>query len=178
MGLKDRLQQDLKEALRNRDERRKAVIRMALAAIQLAEADHGGELDESSLIAVLQKEVKRRQETIEELRGDLPGRPAGRRGSGTGHPGILPSPDAEPGGDCRRGPCGHRPGGGHQPPGYGRRDAGPDAPDEGARRRSAGQRGRAGVVDQIRCYIASPRESKRKKRPRWGSLFGHMEVQR
>lgn len=69
MGLKDRLQQDLKEALRNRDERRKAVIRMALAAIQLAEADHGGELDEPSLIAVLQKEVKRRQETIEELRG-------------------------------------------------------------------------------------------------------------
>lgn len=69
MGLKDRLQQDLKEALRNRDERRKAVIRMALAAIQLAEADHGGELDEPSLVAVLQKEVKRRQETIEELRG-------------------------------------------------------------------------------------------------------------
>ncbi len=69
MGLKDRLQQDLKDALRNRDERRKAVIRMALAAIQLAEADHGGELDEPSLVAVLQKEVKRRQETIEELRG-------------------------------------------------------------------------------------------------------------
>lgn len=69
MGLKDRLQEDLKEALRNRDERRKAVIRMALAAIQLAEADRGGELDEASLIAVLQKEVKRRQETIEELRG-------------------------------------------------------------------------------------------------------------
>lgn len=69
MGLKDRLQQDLKDALRNRDERRKAVIRMALAAIQLAEADHGGKLDEPSLVAVLQKEVKRRQETIEELRG-------------------------------------------------------------------------------------------------------------
>lgn len=69
MGLKDRLQQDLKDALRNRDERRKAVIRMALAAIQLAEADHGGELDEPSLVAVLQKEVKRRQETIDELRG-------------------------------------------------------------------------------------------------------------
>lgn len=69
MGLKERLQDDLKEALRSRDERRKAVIRMALAAIQLAEADRGGELDEPSLIAVLQKEVKRRQETIEELRG-------------------------------------------------------------------------------------------------------------
>lgn len=69
LGLKERLQEDLKDALRNRDDRRKAVIRMALAAIQPAEADHGGELDEPSLVAVLQKEVKRRQETIEELRG-------------------------------------------------------------------------------------------------------------
>ena len=43
--------------------------RIHLIAIQLAEADRGGELDEASLIAVLQKEVKRRQETIEELRG-------------------------------------------------------------------------------------------------------------
>lgn len=69
MGLKARLQEDLKEALRARDERRKAVIRMALAAIQLAEADHGGELDEAGIIHVLQKEVRRRQETVEELRG-------------------------------------------------------------------------------------------------------------
>lgn len=69
MGLKARLQQELKEALRARDERRKAVIRMCLAAIQLAEVEHGGELDEPSLVAVLQKEARRREETIEELRG-------------------------------------------------------------------------------------------------------------
>lgn len=69
MGLKARLQEDLKEALRARDERRKAVIRMALAAIQLAEADQGGELDEAGILRVLQKEVRRRQETVEELRG-------------------------------------------------------------------------------------------------------------
>lgn len=69
MGLKARLQEDLKEALRSRDERRKSVIRMCLTAIQLAEVERGGELDEPSLVAVLQKEVKRRQETIEELRG-------------------------------------------------------------------------------------------------------------
>ncbi len=69
MNLKTRLQEDLKEALRARDERRKAVIRMALAAIQLAEADQGGELDEAGIIGVLQKEVRRRQETVEELRG-------------------------------------------------------------------------------------------------------------
>ena len=69
MGLKARLQEDLKEALRARDDRRKAVIRMCLAAIQLAEVEQGGELDEPSLIAVLQKEARRREETIEELRG-------------------------------------------------------------------------------------------------------------
>ena len=75
MGLKAKLQQDLKEALRARDERRKAVIRMCLAAIQLAEVEQGGELDEASLIAVLQKEARRRRETIEELRGaDRPDR--------------------------------------------------------------------------------------------------------
>ncbi len=68
MGLKARLQEDLKEALRAKDERRKAVIRMCLAAIQLAEVEHGGELDEPTLISVLQKEARRRKETIEELR--------------------------------------------------------------------------------------------------------------
>lgn len=67
MNLKSRLQEDLKAALRARDEQRKAVIRMCLAAIQLAEVEHGGELDESGLINTLQKEARRRRETIEEL---------------------------------------------------------------------------------------------------------------
>jgi len=69
LRLKARFQEDLKEALRARDERRKSVIRMCLSAIQLAEVERGGELDEPSLVAVLQREARRRQETIEELRG-------------------------------------------------------------------------------------------------------------
>jgi uncharacterized protein YqeY len=68
MGLRARLQEDLKEAIRERDERRKAVIRMGITAIQLAEVEHGGALDEAQLVAVLQKEALRRRETIEELR--------------------------------------------------------------------------------------------------------------
>jgi uncharacterized protein YqeY len=48
---------------------------MCIAAIQLAEVEHGGELDEPALVAVLQKEAKRRRETIEELkRADRPDR--------------------------------------------------------------------------------------------------------
>lgn len=69
MGIKAQLQEDLKAALRARDERRKAVIRMGLACIQLEEAAQGGELDEPTVVAVLQREIKRRRETIEELRG-------------------------------------------------------------------------------------------------------------
>ena len=68
MGIKTQLQDDLKDALRARDERRKNVIRMALAAIINAEVEHGGELSDGDIAAVLQKEVRRRQETIAELR--------------------------------------------------------------------------------------------------------------
>jgi uncharacterized protein YqeY len=67
MSLKQRLQKDLKEALRARDEQRKAVIRMALAAITYAEVEQGGELDEAGVVTVLRKEAKQRHETIAEL---------------------------------------------------------------------------------------------------------------
>jgi uncharacterized protein YqeY len=69
MSLKQRLQEDLKEGLRNRDERRKSVIRMSLAAITNAEIEHEGVLDDAGMAAVLQKEARRRGETIAELRG-------------------------------------------------------------------------------------------------------------
>jgi uncharacterized protein YqeY len=58
MPLKDRLQQDLKEALRARDERRKSVIRLSLAAVINAEIEKG-DLDDGDIAAVLQGEAKR-----------------------------------------------------------------------------------------------------------------------
>jgi hypothetical protein len=67
MGLEEQLRSDLKDALRQRDERRKSVIRMALAAITNAEVEQGGELDDAAVAAVLQKEAKGRREAIAEL---------------------------------------------------------------------------------------------------------------
>lgn len=72
MALKQLLQHDLKDALRAGDDRRKTVIRMALAAITNAEIERGiqsGEtqLAENDLVAVLQRQAKQRRETIEEL---------------------------------------------------------------------------------------------------------------
>ncbi|MCK4724592.1 MAG: GatB/YqeY domain-containing protein [Anaerolineales bacterium] len=68
MNTKDQLQNDLKEALVNKDVIRKATIRMALAAIKNAEIDKRHELEDSEIQAILQKEVKSRRETIEDAK--------------------------------------------------------------------------------------------------------------
>lgn len=64
MSTKQQLQDDLKDAMRSGDKLRKTTLRMALAAIKLAEVDNRGELDESAVLAILQKEVKARKEAI------------------------------------------------------------------------------------------------------------------
>lgn len=66
MLTKEGLQSDLTEAMRSRDEVRKRTLRMALTSIKLAEVEKLDSLDETELIAVLQKETKMRHETIEE----------------------------------------------------------------------------------------------------------------
>lgn len=66
MNTKQKLQDSLKDAMRARDEPRKRTIRMALSSIKLAEIEKGGELDETAVLAILQKEAKQRHEVIEE----------------------------------------------------------------------------------------------------------------
>lgn len=64
--MKNKLQDDLKDAIRAGDNLRKSVLRMALTAIRLAEVAKGGELDDDEVLGILQKEVKARQEAIED----------------------------------------------------------------------------------------------------------------
>jgi len=68
VSLKKKLQSDLKDAMRHRDEVRKRTIRLALAAITNAEVAQRRELDDPAVLAVLAKEVRQRQESIEEYR--------------------------------------------------------------------------------------------------------------
>ncbi len=68
METKQQLEMALKDALRAGDEVRKRTLRMAIAAIRLAEVEKGGPLDEPAVIASLQKEIKSRQESIEDAR--------------------------------------------------------------------------------------------------------------
>ena len=64
MSIKTKLEQDLKQAMRSGDAVRKSTVRMALAAIKLAEVERRGPLEDDAILAVLQKEVKTRHETI------------------------------------------------------------------------------------------------------------------
>ncbi|MEW5870480.1 MAG: GatB/YqeY domain-containing protein [Chloroflexota bacterium] len=66
MTVKAQLESALKDAMRAGDDLRKRTLRMAISAIRLAEIDKGGELDENAVLGILQKEVKSRQESLEE----------------------------------------------------------------------------------------------------------------
>ena len=64
MSLKQKLQEDMKTALRNHDTATLSTIRMALAAIKQIEVDERIEVDDSRLIAVITKMVKQRKESV------------------------------------------------------------------------------------------------------------------
>jgi len=61
---KGELEAELHSAMRSGDDLRKRTLRMILASVKLAEVDKRGELDEAGMQAVLQREVKTRQEAI------------------------------------------------------------------------------------------------------------------
>jgi uncharacterized protein YqeY len=66
MPTKQELEADLKEAMRAGDRRRKQTLRMVLTAVKLEEVERGGELDEETMLKVIQGEAKSRHETIED----------------------------------------------------------------------------------------------------------------
>ncbi len=65
MTLQQRLAEDLKDSLRKGDKPAVSVIRLALAGIHNAEIAKGGPLDEGEALAVLSKEARQHQESID-----------------------------------------------------------------------------------------------------------------
>jgi uncharacterized protein YqeY len=64
MSLKDRIQDDMKSAMRARDKERLAVIRLILAAIKQREVDERITLTDTQVISVLERMLKQRRESI------------------------------------------------------------------------------------------------------------------
>lgn len=64
--LKAQIQSDMKTAMKAGDKTRLGVIRLILAAIKQREVDERIELDDSQVLAVLDKMVKQRRDSIEQ----------------------------------------------------------------------------------------------------------------
>ncbi len=66
--LKTRIQEEMKDALREGDRRRLSVIRLILAAVKQREIDDQIELDDAGVLGVLHKMTKQRRDSIEQYR--------------------------------------------------------------------------------------------------------------
>ena len=68
MSLKDKLMEDLKSAMRNKDKLRKDTITMVRAAIKQKEVDDRVELNDQDVIDILTKQLKEKKHSIEEFK--------------------------------------------------------------------------------------------------------------
>ena len=67
MSIKDRIQHDMKDAMRASDKARLGTIRLLLAAIKQREVDERIELNDEQVIVVLDKMAKQRRESISQF---------------------------------------------------------------------------------------------------------------
>ena len=67
MSLKDRLQNDFKEAMKAKDEIRKNTVNLARAAIKQYEIDNRTELDDQGVITILTKQAKMRKDALSDF---------------------------------------------------------------------------------------------------------------
>jgi uncharacterized protein YqeY len=66
MSLKDRIQDDMKSAMRAKDKERLGAIRLIIAAVKQREVDERISLDDGQVIAVLERMLKQRRESIKQ----------------------------------------------------------------------------------------------------------------
>jgi uncharacterized protein YqeY len=69
VSLRDRLDTEIKAAMRSNDPLRRDALRMVLAAVQRAEKEGKHTLSDDEMLAVLSRELKVRRESLEAFRG-------------------------------------------------------------------------------------------------------------
>lgn len=67
-SLKSRLQDDMKSAMRSKEKDRLLVIRGTIAAVKQREIDEQIELDDTQILAILDKLVKQRRDSAQQFR--------------------------------------------------------------------------------------------------------------
>jgi uncharacterized protein len=73
MSLREKISQDMKDAMRAKDEARLGSIRMLWAAIQRREVDERITLDDSQVLAMVEKTIRQSREAVEQFqKGNRP----------------------------------------------------------------------------------------------------------
>ncbi|MDD7183177.1 MULTISPECIES: GatB/YqeY domain-containing protein [Peptostreptococcus] len=67
MSLKEKLQEDLKSSMKNKDTLRKSVITLVRAAIKQYEVDNRVELGDAEIIDIISKQLKQRNDSLIEF---------------------------------------------------------------------------------------------------------------
>lgn len=67
MSLKEKLAEDLKQAMKNKDQLRKNVITMIRADVKQTEVDKRVELNDSDIIDIISKQAKQRRDALAEF---------------------------------------------------------------------------------------------------------------
>ena len=66
MSLKERITEDMKNAMRAKDAERLGTIRMLLAAMKQKEVDERIELDDTMVVAIVDKQIKQRKDAAQQ----------------------------------------------------------------------------------------------------------------
>jgi uncharacterized protein YqeY len=67
MSLKAQLTSDMKDAMRAKERDRLGVVRMLISAVKSAEIDSKKELSDNDVLAIIEKQVKQRRESIKQF---------------------------------------------------------------------------------------------------------------
>ena len=70
MSIKEKLMEDLKRSMKNKDTIRKNTITMVRAAIKQKEIDEKIELDDDGIIEIISKQLKEKKNAIEDFKKD------------------------------------------------------------------------------------------------------------
>ena len=98
MTLKARITEDMKNAMRAKEATRLSTIRMLLAAMKQREVDERIELADADVVAIIDKMIKQRRESIVQFdAGNRPDLAAAERAEITLLQAYMPQPLTEPG---------------------------------------------------------------------------------
>lgn len=67
MSLKDKLMDDLKESMKNKEQVKKSVVTLIRSAIKQKEVDERVELTDEDILSIISKQVKQRKDALEDF---------------------------------------------------------------------------------------------------------------